>query len=326
MRPAIGTRDQLHAHVSLLMDLGKIAQRLEKSLKSGEQIEDPIAKIYEIGLMSRFPFFEVRAERNGQVLTLDDDSIYPITLDYEAPEQSLWEIAQCFKLPGKDEDYHCWHEGIAARAEKARRRFSAEEIIETDGLTCWILALEGMKGRNLSAGKYDEIRLKIAQALRDREPVTEEALEYVRKGFSLHREKSSRETRSTSHWEYEHQPSYSAIAQANIWTDVKYEGRCLKSSLRLNSQATLEWQALTFNLKGIPDSTIMALPGKTLEKVINDDRLHGWGVKATGVQRCNRTKNAKGDLVELQLSTNRGEDETLMSFSVERRANDFQDG
>ena len=320
MRPAVGTRDQIVAHMHVLSALDRKARRLQKYVETTDTIEDPMDALYENGLLSVMPFFKLVQDQEHEALSLDDDIVHPIRIDHEKPHQSLWEISQCFRLPEASGEYHAWHDAIAARYEKEARLRHHQEIIETDGFTCWVLAPEGMKGHGETQQTMARVKREISDALAERRMPEGKALESIRKGHSRLAEPGSNAVAGTAHWEYGDGEGYSAIAKTEISSMRSYEGLRITSSCRFNARCSLEGSVLKLSIPAIPEATVLSLPGKTLEQVVNDPRLHGWGISTLGLMRNQRATDQKGnEISDISLDTNRGDGSSRLCFSTARR-------
>ncbi|WP_298842073.1 hypothetical protein [uncultured Salinicola sp.] len=317
MRPSVGTRDQIVARMDVLTDLDRKARALQRYVEKHEDIEDPFEVLHQNGILAVVPFFTMDIENGHNVLKLDDDIVHPLRIDYERPRESLWEISQCFRLPGVDEGYHPWHDGIAARYEKELRRCVCGEIIETDGFTAWVLALEGMKGKGEDMSTADAVRDEIAAALAERRMPAGSALTFIRKGHERLSEPGQDMISGTAHWEYDDKQTYSAIAKTEIGSSRCYEGIRITSNCRFNSRYSIEGSVLKLNIPAIPESTVLSLTGKSLEQVVNDTRLHGWGLRVRGIMRNERNRDGRGNEIStIFLETNRGDDETRLCFGT----------
>ena len=318
MRPAVGTRDQIRAHMHVLEKLDAAARRLEKIIKSDQTIEDPIEAAYDSGALSVFPFFRFGTEMGHDVLKFDDDIAHPIQLDADKPIESLWEMSQCLRLPGPGETYHFWHEAVAVRIEKALRDAQASTVIEADGLTCWVFALEGMKGKGHTDEMRKAVRSEIETALSERRSPEGDALSFILKGHAQHCDPGSSMVGKTLHWEYE-DGHYSAIAKIDVKSIRAYEGIRISSSFRFSSRCSLEGSVLKLRIPAIPEATALSLAGKPIEQAINDPRLHGWNLHVTGLMRNNRQSDGNKEISDIHLDTNRGEEETRLHFVVPKR-------
>lgn len=317
MRPSVGTRDQIVARMHTLGSLDRKALELQRYVETHDVIDDPFNVLHQNGILSIVPFFRLDIENGHDVLKLDDDIVHPLRIDHEKSRESLWEISQCFRLPSGHEGYHSWHEGIAARYEKEQRRALPGEIIETDGFTAWVLALEGMKGKREPDTTIDEVKEEIGRALMDRRMPGGNALSFIRKGHERLSEPGQAMVACTAHWEYDDRKTYSAIAKTEFWSNKCYEGIRIASNCRFNSRYSIEGSVLKLNIPALPESTILSLPGKGMEQVVNDTRLHGWGLRVRGIMRNERSRDGKGnELSTIFLETNRGDNDTRLCFGT----------
>jgi len=322
MRPYVGTRDQIDAHMHVLEKLDAAARRIEGILEKNEEIEDPIAQAYECGLFQCIPFLRIIPDGDCDALTLDDDIVHPIRLDHRNPEQLLWELAQCFRLPPHPSEYHPWHEAVAARYEKERRQAMSGTVIETDGFTAWVLAMEGMRGSAPHPSVIEQVRTEIAACITERRMPEGDALAYMRKGHARHTTGNDSMISASVHWDHSHDRRYSAIAKIDVSSMQGYDGIRTRADARFSSQCSLTFSVLKLSLPGIPDATVLSLPGKSLDTIINDPRLHGWNITVRGVMRHERgsIKNQNGipikETVQVDLDTDRGDDHTRLCFMV----------
>jgi hypothetical protein len=324
MRPYVGTRDQIDAHMHALERLDAAARRIERILQKNEEIDDPIAKAYECGLFQCIPFLRIVPDGGDcDALTLDDDIVHPVRLDYRNPEQFLWELAQCFRLPPHPGEYHPWHEAVAARFEKERRQAMTGTVVEADGFTAWVLAMEGMRGADTDASLVERVKTEIAASITERRMPEGDALTCILKGHARHTTGKDPMIATSVHWDHSHDRRYSAIAKIDLSSMRAYDSVRIRADSRFSSQSTLTHSVLKLSLSGIPDATVLSLPGKPLDAIINDPRLHGWNVTVRGVMRHERNilTNNNGiptgkETVQVDLDTDRGDDHTRLCFIV----------
>ena len=145
------------------------------------------------------------------------------------------------------------------------------------------------------------------------------ALDFIRKGHRRHADPGTQLASGVIHWEYDDSSDYSAIAKIELASDLAYEGVKIRSNARFSSRYSLEGSILKLRIPAIPEATALSLNGKTMEQVVNDPRLHGWGWTVRGLIRNNREKDPSGaEISDIHLDTNRGSDATRLCFSTNK--------
>ena len=311
-KPAIGAHEQMRVHMPMLAELSRNAAKLQKYINSGAEIGDPIEELYSHGIMHGSHLtFEIYNGRD--VLALEDDPHNFLEITHSGEYHNLDMICHNLMLSKKqingEEDLptDSLLADIAARHEQMARK--ATNIVETDGLTCWLLALEG--ARQLDVDR-DAMLTEIRSALNKRRLPRGEAATYISQGWQR-RQTSLRLGRSPNTVDWDHDGIHrSALARITFKPEQVYEGPAITSDIIFARRFEIIGKQIHVEAE-IPDAAFQALQGMPIEKVIDDDRLHGWNLKVSGAKRTDEPNT--GLPPRLYLDTNRDDPECRMCFA-----------
>lgn len=313
MTPAVGTHDQVRKHMHVLRLLSDRASAYERKLRAGHIPENVIDGLYETGIMEACVFLDINFDRRLPELVLDDETVCGLPLDDERPAESLFNLCAAFTLP-KEEDAdlitECpFFEQIAARYEKAIREANGR-YVETDGLTAYMLALEAAREKDVDR---DSVRAEIQQSVRERRLPAGLAAELISKGWKsrLHVEGPN-----TTHWDFPTGHIGRGIAKISYRHESVYEGKAITSSVHFSSKINLEGSQLKIRTGQIPDAVIASLENKDMERLVDEERLHGWQMRTTRLGSAIRESVAGKDEVHVTLDTNRHDPECRICFST----------
>lgn len=313
MTPAVGPHDQVRQHMHVLRRLSDRAITYDRKLRKGHMPGDVIDGLYETGIMDACVFLELNFDRRQPEVVLDDETFFGLPLDAERPVESLLNVCAAFTLPKSDDEALAaacpLFEQIAARYEKALREASGR-YIETDGLTAYMLALEAAREKDVDRNL---VKIEIQQALTERRLPTGLAAELIRKGW---KSRLNVDGPNTSHWDHPTGHTGRGIAKISYQHENVYEGQAIGSSVHFSSKIALEGSYLKIKTGQIPEAVIASLADKDMERLVDEERLHGWQMRTVRLISSTKDAASSKDEININLDTNRHAPECRMCFGI----------
>ena len=313
IRASIGIRDKLETYANELNELARTSARLIERIEAGQSL-DPYSEVYEFQKV--VPIFGITHESYGYSIRLGEDTEYAgterIRIDYEKPVEGLLHLACIFSTewsPSRDlGEYDEWQIFAANWLEIEHRK--EHGIAETDGLTAWLLLLEGSRKIAID---HEKEKAEIIAALNERRLITGKAAEVINAGYQKVAKEAPRWFKS--HWDYPVERRASSIGQINIRQQPGYGDVQIESTVIFSRKLNLGTGSLVVETPILPTAAIMAIQGKPIEKIIDDTRLHHWNIVCKNVE--SQIVKIKGEEKnELTIRLNRSRPEARVCFQI----------
>lgn len=301
MKVNVGEQDQIHAIMPLLEEMSKEAKKVIKLIQQGDEPESTFEAIYPV--ISKFPFLEIN-HRTGEI-TLNDGTPLGLNFKDEDPTEESLDILHAFVLQKDDfeiDTLPAYLSSMASIYEKEKRNHRKGKIIETDGLTCYILALEGSRNKDVDE---ETIRKDIQNSIKERTLLSDETASFVSAGYKAAIKKNF------VHWDYPFRKGQT-IAKIYFKESFNYEGPTIYAEIKINSKTEFLQDEISLKNQDIPESYFNSLSHRPIEEVVDDERLHGWGYTTESVTR--KTVNNENIL---NIWVDRQSDDRRLAFIVD---------